>query len=87
MDFPCHSENNSFCIIVNQNPLFTKSYILQVAFGRKAHIGIAPSFLDRFTEVSLSGNSVMAQGSRPLFTVKHFSLLPFYQRQSWRVFA
>ena len=31
---------------------------------------------DRFTEVSLSGNSVMAQGSHSLFTVKHLSLPP-----------
>jgi hypothetical protein len=35
---------------------------------------------DRFTEVSLSGNSVVAQGSHTLFTVKHFPLPPFLQK-------
>ena len=44
-------------------------------------------FRDRFTEVSLSGNSVMAQGSHTLFTLKHFSLMPVRHRRSWRVSA
>ncbi len=42
---------------------------------------------DRFTEVSLSGNSVMAQGSHTLFALKHLSLLPVQYRQSWRALA
>lgn len=42
---------------------------------------------DRFTEVSLSGNSVMAQGSHTLFALKHLSLLPVQYKRSWRALA
>ncbi|MEZ3491366.1 MAG: hypothetical protein K1W38_03410 [Lachnospiraceae bacterium] len=44
--------------------------------GEKPALESHHHLCDRFTEVSLSGNSVMAQGSHTLFTVKHLSLPP-----------
>ena len=65
---------------------FLKSYPASGFWG-KPTLESHHHLFDRFTEVSLSGNSVMAQGSHTLFTLKHLPLLPFCLRQSWRVFA